>query len=490
MERPGYFFSLSALNERAEDCLAHEHNRHLIEDRWYKTPCIHFGNWTTTKETHPQTLARLGNDPRDSDIYVEGLDVAYVNCAFVINPKTGVILIEDRTDGKTRVYQNKDKTPRRDNSKPGHYIRNAVMPGLNLVLCIGEPRDPVRFGFRWNPNALQESLNFIQNRLHGIDDVIGYEGQTPAGPRTKVKHHMLERLGAGSFGEVRKTVDVHSGNFMAVKLISSPTKRHDAQWRRQVKHTRDWEIKWLNNFHHKHIIQLLGAQGYQTNTVEIFMPLMKGNLRNWMFRREYAAGEVAWTAECILMHMLQALDYVAREGLIHRDVKPDNILYEYNEKGRLTFILSDFGLINSATLSRSQAGSIAFSAPEIFDGSRQHGPQADTWSLFVVLMWIYNETGFRDKLETGIFLDQTDIRRDVLLSALYHTTTFNVRDMAILDHNCRPNASQMLEFFRVQGGSFDVDHRGGTQFPRWMDWALQDPSQYNMGTYIRGLMGW
>lgn len=72
----------------------------------------------------------------------------------------------------------------------------------------------------------------------------------------------------------------------------------------------------------------------------------------------------------VLEHMLRALDYLAHENLIHRDVKPDNILYSKSNAG-FTFQLADFGLARHYSRHHSSAGgtvcgTTGFQAPELF----------------------------------------------------------------------------------------------------------------------------
>src|SRR3954452_21310580 len=67
----------------------------------------------------------------------------------------------------------------------------------------------------------------------------------------------------------------------------------------------------------------------------------------------------------VLSHMLQALDFLTCKGIIHRDVKPDNILY--TDQGGYEFQLADFGvsnyLIDAMTI---HTGTHLFMSPEIY----------------------------------------------------------------------------------------------------------------------------
>lgn len=64
----------------------------------------------------------------------------------------------------------------------------------------------------------------------------------------------------------------------------------------------------------------------------------------------------------VLGQMLSALDYLASNNLIHRDVKPENILYS-DEKGSYLFQLADLGLVNHRSQATTFCGTSATRLP-------------------------------------------------------------------------------------------------------------------------------
>ncbi len=83
-----------------------------------------------------------------------------------------------------------------------------------------------------------------------------------------------------------------------------------------------------------------------------------------------------------------ALGYVYRQGLIHRDVKPANILALINDAGAVTDVkISDFGSVLNLTAESTQihqVGSLAYMAPEQLDGEVPDC-RADIYGLGAVL---------------------------------------------------------------------------------------------------------
>ena len=77
-------------------------------------------------------------------------------------------------------------------------------------------------------------------------------------------------------------------------------------------------------------------------------------------------GSCPHIADSVFQQMLQALDCLAWNGIVHRDVKPENILYVSQPGGQYQFHLGDFGLCNRAISAVTTVGSPLYMAPEMF----------------------------------------------------------------------------------------------------------------------------
>ena len=99
-------------------------------------------------------------------------------------------------------------------------------------------------------------------------------------------------------------------------------------------------------------------------------------------------------ADSVFPQMLQALDCIAWKGIVHRDVKPENILYISQPDGQYQFQLGDFGLCNYIINAATFTGTRLYMAPEMFrEGDQTH--KVDVWSLFVTMLWTLDAGEFR-----------------------------------------------------------------------------------------------
>jgi serine/threonine protein kinase len=143
----------------------------------------------------------------------------------------------------------------------------------------------------------------------------------------------------------------------------------------------------------------------------------------------------------VFRQMLQPLDCLAWKGIIHRDVKPENILYLSQESGQYQFQLGDFGLCNRAISAVTSVGTPIYMAPEMGrKGGQTH--KADVWSLFVTLLWTLDEEDFRQR--STQFKCYEDILEAILSTASRGERISAIREMAIVNVEERASAAQML----------------------------------------------
>lgn len=188
-----------------------------------------------------------------------------------------------------------------------------------------------------------------------------------------------------------------------------------------------------------HVVDYIASQGWAEPRVEIFMGLRDGNLEalisNGVFTKQPSS-----LPNTVLRQMLQALDCLAHNGILHRDVKPDNILYTLSPSSGYIFQLTDFGLCNLATNAITYAGSPKFMAPEVLrmTGSRQTS-KVDCWSLFVTMAYALDAGGYRNRR-----LRTIEECVEAALTAANTPSLKDIKELAVVEPEKRASSAQML----------------------------------------------
>ena len=122
------------------------------------------------------------------------------------------------------------------------------------------------------------------------------------------------------------------------------------------------------------------------------MPLCNGNLTSLA----QLVGNQEHDALClaVLEHGLAGLDYLASLKLIHRDIKPDNLLYRNSGPQKYLFQLADFGLAHHDRLATTFCGTGHYQAPELWPAYSniiaQQSTKMDIWSLFASIVAVHS----------------------------------------------------------------------------------------------------
>lgn len=175
------------------------------------------------------------------------------------------------------------------------------------------------------------------------------------------------------------------------------------------------------------------------------MGLKEGNLESLV---ERGVCPVA-VANSVFPQMLQALDCIAWNGIVHRDVKPENILYISQPDDQYQFQLGDFGLCNRTVDAATFAGSKLYMPPEMLHGGVQTH-KVDVWSFFVTIVWTLDAGEFRQR--STRFKTIAEVHQAVQSAAFNVDSVSKIREMAIVNPEERASAAQMLvKYFDGKG---------------------------------------
>jgi serine/threonine protein kinase len=194
---------------------------------------------------------------------------------------------------------------------------------------------------------------------------------------------ITRRLGEGGMASVYEAVRSGSKRPVALKLLL-PDQNSDRDSRQRFKR----EMQAMQAMRHPHIVPIYDC-GEADGVLYFAMRLVKGPSLFSLLARRHFSPLAAWQ---ILFPISQALDYAHQHKVIHRDIKPGNILVESTgtrgKPGNHVYLV-DFGLskhIGEPSLTRDglSLGTPHYMSPEqVLD--RRLTPQSDVYSLAVVI---------------------------------------------------------------------------------------------------------
>jgi tRNA A-37 threonylcarbamoyl transferase component Bud32 len=211
-------------------------------------------------------------------------------------------------------------------------------------------------------------------------------------------------LATGGMARIYRGMDENLNREAAVKVhvaadVSGPDSTLTQRFQREAK-----SVAVLD---HENIIPIYQF-GIQDSVYFLAMKLVKGHDLSWEMRRLKKAGEKMYPALAlgILDQVAHALDYAHQHNVVHRDVKPSNILLSDN--GRV--ILTDFGLVLSPAIDATLGtafGTPRYIAPEQAVSSHKALPQSDIYSLATIFYEILSgDTPFTGDSPMEIALSQ------------------------------------------------------------------------------------
>ena len=206
----------------------------------------------------------------------------------------------------------------------------------------------------------------MANQVHG-----------PEGMIFANKYRIVKLIGSGGMANVYLGIDMNTGVNVAIKILK-PEFSSDEEFIRRF----DAEAKSVASLNHANIVKVFGV-GHEGNFRYIVQEYIEGITVKDLINQN---GHLDWrNAVPIVIQIGLALDYAHQNGIVHRDIKPQNILISRDRVAKIT----DFGIARAAssttiTMTGVQMGSVHYFSPEQARGGNV-GPQSDIYSLGVSL---------------------------------------------------------------------------------------------------------
>ena len=192
--------------------------------------------------------------------------------------------------------------------------------------------------------------------------------------RKEISHIRL--LGSGGFGQVYESEVSGLPDTVAVKELATESSEGQARFKR--------EVRILARLQHPNVVRVL-ADDLESAPFWFAMPLAEGSLADDLEQ----LAENPRKVEAYFMQILKGVEHIHARKLIHRDLKPHNVLVFGNR-----LCVSDFGLgksLDSARMSTALThndkgwGTIHYAAPEQLQNFRSVDHRADIYPLGKIL---------------------------------------------------------------------------------------------------------
>lgn len=186
------------------------------------------------------------------------------------------------------------------------------------------------------------------------------------------RYELVDPLGEGGAGVVWRVWDHREGRYVAAKVM------RQADAASLLRFVREQAVR----VEHPHVLTPLGWAG-EDERVLFTMPIVEGGSAATLVG-DHGPLPAGWVA--VLLHqLLQALERIHAEGLVHRDVKPANLLLDATGSGLPRMRLADFGIATTLDQPRLThvshvVGTVGYAAPETFRPGWDPDPLADLYA--------------------------------------------------------------------------------------------------------------
>ncbi|CDW86127.1 protein kinase domain containing protein [Stylonychia lemnae] len=209
----------------------------------------------------------------------------------------------------------------------------------------------------------------------------------------KSKYRVLENIGKGTYGQVKKVLHKATGELRAMKIIKK------GQVNDEFMSILMNEIEILKQLDHPKIVRIFEFYQDRENFFLITELIQDGDLSNLVKKQKKFDEKQTIT---IIKQLLLAIVYCHTKKIAHRDLKPENLILEDKEKLQVKLI--DFGTSIRFDLNKMdyRIGTPHYMAPEVI--TKAYDEKCDIWSIGVIAYYLLAGIHpFRGKNQNDIF---------------------------------------------------------------------------------------
>lgn len=202
----------------------------------------------------------------------------------------------------------------------------------------------------------------------------------PPAPARPIRWRKGELIGCGAFGRVYMGMNLDSGELLAIKQVLITTNSNSNEKTQAHIRELEEEVKLLKNLSHPNIVRYLGTVR-EEESLNILLEFVPGGSISSLLGKFGSFPEAV--IRMYTKQLLLGLEYLHKNGIMHRDIKGANILVD--NKGRIK--LADFGaskkvieLATTVSGAKSMKGTPYWMAPEVILQTG-HSFSADIWSV-------------------------------------------------------------------------------------------------------------
>ncbi|RMD39731.1 hypothetical protein DV735_g5398, partial [Chaetothyriales sp. CBS 134920] len=231
------------------------------------------------------------------------------------------------------------------------------------------------------------------NRLSTLDPIPQEDIPSTQAPTRQDTFKIIrgQLIGKGTYGRVYLGMNATTGEFLAVKQveISQKVSGQDRERVKEMVKALDLEIDTMKDLEHPNIVQYLGCERKEFS-ISIYLEYISGGSIGSCLRKHGKFEESV--VRSLTRQTLEGLAYLHDQGILHRDLKADNILLDLDG----TCKISDFGIskrsrdIYANDVTNSMQGSVFWMAPEVVRSQGQgYSAKIDIWSLGCVVLEMF-----------------------------------------------------------------------------------------------------